>query len=287
MKTFLQHLKTGRFTPYEGSLYAHFPGLWMTMLQLTACLVFAVQGWLLVKGELHCCAQLFPEGVSDTWVDTLHLYSELALGYGLMGGVLVTLLVRIPYFLVLRWVLLFLSLASLCVVVSQISGADKGDLLELVGVISIPIMLFWMLSAPRALKQLGWFFCVLLFLALSLNGVGLVELAQSDEWVISMESAMGIVSLALGISLLIPFFRRTALYGILVMCGVNFYLLFRAMDGSNLLDPLLNLVTQGVLPLLILMLLQTWNPNNRLTLSMMEISSQTRRILSRAPILHK
>ncbi|MFC5049820.1 hypothetical protein ACFPK9_04230 [Rubritalea spongiae] len=287
MKTFLQHLKTGRLTPHEGSLYAHAPWLWMTILQLATCLVFATQGWLLLRGEVHCCSQLFAVDSTEAWVTSLFPYMEQALGYGLLGGAFLTLLVRIPYFAVLRWVLLFICMVSLGVIAAQMMGGVKNTLLEYVGMILIPLMLFWMLSVPRALKQLGWVFCAVLATALCLNGVWLLEASSTNGQVLTAENGLGIVSLALGVALMVPFVRRTALYGILLIYAVKVYLSFNVGDGEMFLISLLSLATQGVLSLLLLMLLQTWNPNGRMTLRMMEISSQTRRILSRAPILHK
>lgn len=282
MKTFLQHLRTGKLAPHEGSLYANVPWLWITLLQILVCLIFVVQGWMMLNGQLSLFSPLCDPNQSIQ--RTVCSYLDLASGYALIASTLIILLLRIPYFVVLRWVYLVACVLSVSVISIQLVG-DVPPLMPFVGILYLPVMLFIGLSFPRSLRALGWLGCALLATALCVDGVAQMGLGSENGF--SLGNIMGLVKLNVGVALLVPFFRRIALYGILVFLAMKIYTFANTADSVLSASEWLIVSTQVMLPVLLLMLLQTWNPSKRLTLNMLDISSQTRRILSKATILHK
>jgi hypothetical protein len=259
----------------------------MSLLQLACVAIFVSQGWLLIQEEIEVVPVLFSASDGSGVQSVVLAYLEMVVGVGLLIGAFSMLLVRIPFFAVLRWLLPFFIIASLLVVFSHGVEAGKESVFVGVGVALLPMMFFCALSFPRSLGKLGWASCSILAITLGMYGVWLMEGEFSLIDSKALNSGLGLICINLGVGLLVPVFRRVALYGILLVYGVRVYKGAQSVEFFGGIAEMVTLSSVGLLVILLLMLLQTWNPSRRLTLNMLEISSQTRRILSKATILHK
>lgn len=321
MKAFLIHLTTGGFTPSENSLYSRVSWLWVTLLQIAVSLTFAARGWLMYRWDSHIRSLCWHEEVmspliikytSLTWEDYAlesdpYITTGIEwLGIILMFGAVLTLMMRIPYFAIFKWFLIPLwGILALDNLSNYFDVAyQSGMLIEFSLQASAPLLLLWVLVFPRMLKTWGWLATILVsacFIGHGLYAVGyhpvpwifqtmtMGILGVEEETARSMLYAMGVLDFIVAFCVFIPFLRRPALY-YMVLWGMatavaRIWAHYEPAQKYNGLDPwIAECVVRTVhwmIPLLLLMLLRSWNQNGRLTLGMMEISSRTQRILRR------
>ena len=228
------------------------------------------------------------------------------LGIILMFGAVLTLMMRIPYFAIFKWFLIPLwGILALDNLSNYFDVAyQSGMLIEFSLQASAPLLLLWVLVFPRMLKTWGWLATILVsacFIGHGLYAVGyhpvpwifqtmtMGILGVEEETARSMLYAMGVLDFIVAFCVFIPFLRRPALY-YMVLWGMatavaRIWAHYEPAQKYNGLDPwIAECVVRTVhwmIPLLLLMLLRSWNQNGRLTLGMMEISSRTQRILRR------
>jgi|GEM_PF-373377 hypothetical protein len=327
LKKIIQHLIAGKYCPREGSLYARVSWLWLTMLQLTVSLTLASRGWLMYKWDSHIRSLLWnEEAVSPLLEKYTNLsWEDYALesdpfittglewlGIVLMLGAVLTLLMRIPYFAIFKWFLI--PLWAILALDSFSNYFDVsyqlGMLIEYMLQAGIPLLFLLVLMFPRMLKTWAWvtsLFVSACFIGHGLYAVGyhpvpwsfqvmtMEILGISEESSISFLYTVGVLDFMAGIAILVPILRRLGLYYMFAWGGATSLARILAHYDPSLkyhgMDPWVAecvvRTSHWVVPMLLLMLLPLWDKNGRLTLSLLEISSQTRRVLSKASILKR
>ena len=297
------------------------------MLQLAVSLTFAARGWLMYKWDSHIRSLLWHEEAvspllekytSLTWEDYALESDPFIttgiewLGILMMVGAVLTLLMRIPYFAIFKWFLI--PLWAILALDSFSNYFDvsyqEGMLIEYVLQASIPLLFLWLLVFPKMLKTWGWLASIFVsacFVGHGLYAVGyhpvpwsfqvmtMDTLGISEDASKSFLYTMGILDFVAGIAILIPVLRRPGLYYMLAWGGATsiarIWAHYDPAQKYNGMDPWIAecvvRTSHWLVPMLLLMMLPLWNQNGRLTLSLLEISSQTRRILSKAAILKK
>ena len=232
------------------------------------------------------------------------------LGIILMLGAVLTLLMRIPYLAIFKWFLI--PLWSIMALDSFSNYFDvhyqSGMLIEYLLQAVMPLLFLLILVFPKRLKTWAWFASLVVaacFVGHGLYAVGFhpvpwsFQVMTMDLLGISEESSksflytVGVLDFAAGLAILIPVLRRPALYYMVIWGGATALARILAhydpAEKYNGMDPWIAecvvRTSHWMVPILLLMLLPLWNKNGRLTLSLLEISSQTRRVLSKASIL--
>jgi len=297
------------------------------MLQLTVCLTLASRGWLMYKWGSHIRSLLWNEEAVSPLLEkyTSLSWEDYALesdpfittgiewlGIILMVGAVLTLLMRVPYFTVFKWFLVplwaILTLDSFSNYVDV--NYQVAMLIEYVLQAGIPLLFLWVLVWPMALKTWAWMASLCLsacFIGHGLYAVGFhpvpwsFQVMTMDILGVSEESALaflytvGVLDFVAAIAILVPQLRRVGIYYMVVWGGATAIARILAhydpAQKYNGMDPwIAECVVRSshwLVPMLLLMMLPLWNQNGRLTLSLLKISSQTRRVLSKAAILKK
>lgn len=297
------------------------------MLQLCVSLTLASRGWLMMKWDSHIRSLLWHEEAVSPLLEkyTNLTWEEYALesdpfvtggiewfGIILMLGAVLTLLMRIPYFRVFKWFLI--PLWAILAIDSYSNYFDvsyqSGMLVEYVLQAGIPLLFLWVLVFPKMLKKWGWMASLLAsgcFIGHGMYAVGfhpvpwsfqvmtMEILGVSEESSKSFLYVIGILDFVAGLAILVPCLRRPGLYYMIAWGAATALARIVAHYDPSLnykgMDPwiaeCLVRTSHWLVPVLLLMLLPLWSQNGRLTLSLLEISSQTRRVLSNARILKK
>ncbi|MFC4995115.1 hypothetical protein [Rubritalea tangerina] len=327
MNAFLEHCIRGQLSPHEGSLYSKVAWLWLSLLQLAVAVTFAARGWLMYRWDSHIRGLIWNEEavapllakVSDVSWEDFALESDPYitggiefLGIALMVGAFLTLLMRIPYFAIFKWALI--PLWAIVALDSYSNFFDvhyqEGMLIEYALQVGLPLLFLWVLVFPRQLVAWGWVACCLA--SMCFIGHGLYAVGHHPvPWLFQNmtmeilgvgESAakgwlylMGVLDFIVAIGVLVPWLRKPSLVYMVFWGGVTSIARvlahYEPAEKFYGMDPwvaeMFVRCSHWLVPLLVLMLLPLKSQNGRLTLSLLEISSQTRRVLSKATILHK
>ena len=324
---FMKYMLDGVFTPQSESARARLPSLWLFLLQLTVAVTLAARGWLMYRWDSHLRGLLWNEGAMRPFVEEYLLmdwqqYANesdpyITLGIEILGGVLMvggllTLLMHVRPLSFLKWLLLPLWMILALDSYSNYFDVSyqEGMLIEYALQASTPLLLLWVLVLPNRMRVWAWGASVLV--AMCFIGHGMYAMGYHPvPWsfqvmtmdILGVDETMakrilyvaGILDFAVAIGILIPVARRVSLIYMIFWGGVTALArIWAHFDKATKywgIDPWLaeTLVrtVHWMIPVLLLMLLRSRSPNSRLTLAMLEVSSQTKRILSRAKILHK
>ncbi|MFT5881841.1 MAG: hypothetical protein ACI9FG_000331 [Crocinitomicaceae bacterium] len=297
------------------------------MLQLTVCLTLAARGWLMYKWGSQIRSLLWNEEAvspllekytSLSWEDYAlesdpYITNGIEwLGIILMIGAVLTLLMRIPYFAIFKWFLvpLWAILALDSFGNYAYVNYQSAMMIEYVLQAGIPLLFLWVLVWPMMPKTWAWVasLCVCAcFVGHGLYAVGyhpvpwsfqvmtMDILGISEERALAFLYTVGILDFIAAIAILIPQLRRPGLYYMVMWGGITALARILAHYDTaqkyNGMDPWIAefvvRTSHWLFPILLLMMLPLWNQNGRLELSLLKISSQIRRGLSKAAISQK